>query len=57
MLRRQDMYVSSASARVSQARPFYADHAEAYDPLVTDPVDPWVEAVHERASVGPVAEA
>jgi hypothetical protein len=33
---------------VSQAKPFYADHAEAYDLLVTDPVDPWVEAVHER---------
>ena len=41
-------YVTSSSARVSQARPFYADHADAYDLLVTDPVEPWVEAVHER---------
>jgi SAM-dependent methyltransferase len=40
--------VSSASARVSQLRPFYADYAEAYDLLVTDPVEPWVEAVHDR---------
>jgi SAM-dependent methyltransferase len=31
---------------VSQTRPFYADHADAYDLLVTDPVEPWVEAVH-----------
>lgn len=40
--------MSSASARVSRARPFYADYAEAYDLLVTDPVEPWVEAVHDR---------
>jgi hypothetical protein len=33
---------------VSGARPFYADYAEAYDLLVTDPVEPWVEAVHDR---------
>jgi SAM-dependent methyltransferase len=42
------LYVPSISARVSQTRPFYAEHADAYDLLVTDPVDPWVEAVHER---------
>jgi 2-polyprenyl-3-methyl-5-hydroxy-6-metoxy-1,4-benzoquinol methylase len=40
--------VSSDSAQVSETRPFYADHADAYDLLVTDPVEPWVEAVHER---------
>lgn len=40
--------MNSTSAQVSQARPFYADHARAYDLLVTDPVEPWVEAVHER---------
>jgi SAM-dependent methyltransferase len=33
---------------VSQTRPFYADHADAYDLLVTDPVEPWVTTVHER---------
>ena len=38
----------SVSARVSQTRPFYADNAEAYDLLVTDPVEPWVAAVHDR---------
>jgi SAM-dependent methyltransferase len=40
--------VTSHSARVSRTRPFYARHAGAYDLLVTDPVEPWVEAVHER---------
>lgn len=38
----------STSARVSQTRPFYAAHADAYDLLVTDPVEPWVEAVHDN---------
>jgi SAM-dependent methyltransferase len=37
----------SHSAQVSQSRPFYADHGQAYDLLVTDPVEPWVEAVRE----------
>jgi SAM-dependent methyltransferase len=43
-----EVRVSSASARVSRVRPFYSDYAEAYDLLVTDPVEPWVEAVHDR---------
>lgn len=38
----------STSAQVSQTRPFYAEHADAYDLLVTDPVEPWVEAVHKH---------
>ena len=40
--------MSSHSARVSQARPFYADYAKAYDLLVTDPAEPWAETVHDR---------
>jgi SAM-dependent methyltransferase len=40
--------VVSPSARTSSERPFYARHAEAYDLLITDPVDPWVDAVHDR---------
>lgn len=44
--------MSSASARVSRSRPFYADYAEAYDLLITDPVEPWVEAVHDRLLAG-----
>jgi SAM-dependent methyltransferase len=40
--------VTSHSAAVSRTRPFYARHAKAYDLLVTDPVEPWVNAVHER---------
>lgn len=43
--------MSSDSSRVSRTRPFYADYAEAYDLLVTDPVAPWVEAVHDRLAL------
>jgi SAM-dependent methyltransferase len=39
--------VVSASARTSSERPFYALHADAYDLLITDPVEPWVDAVHD----------
>ncbi|HEX5997749.1 MAG TPA: hypothetical protein VFY84_21630 [Jiangellales bacterium] len=42
----------SASARVSRVRPFYSDYADAYDLLISDPVEPWVEAVHERLLAG-----
>jgi len=41
--------VSPSSFQVSSERPFYAEHAEVYDVLITDPVGPWVEAVHARA--------
>ena len=44
----EDVGVRSQSAKVSRSRPFYARHAEAYDVLVTDPVEPWVSAVHDR---------
>ncbi|MFC7625345.1 class I SAM-dependent DNA methyltransferase [Microlunatus sp. GCM10028923] len=40
--------MTSRSARVATERPFYDRHADAYDALITDPVEPWVEAVHER---------
>jgi SAM-dependent methyltransferase len=40
--------MTSISARVSRARPFYAGHAQAYDLLVDDPAEPWAEAVHAR---------
>jgi glycine/sarcosine N-methyltransferase len=39
--------VASESASIANARPFYAQHAAAYDDLITDPVDPWVEAINE----------
>lgn len=39
--------VTSHSAQVSRSRPFCADHAAAYDLLITDPVEPWVDAVHD----------
>lgn len=39
--------MTSHSAQVSRSRPFYADHAAAYDLLITDPVEPWVDAVHD----------
>ena len=41
------------SAGVSQSRPFYTSHADAYDLLVTDPVGPWVEAVTARVRQPP----
>jgi SAM-dependent methyltransferase len=40
--------MSSPSARRSSERPFYARHADAYDLLITDPVEPWSDAVHDR---------
>jgi SAM-dependent methyltransferase len=40
--------VVSSSARTASERPFYALHADAYDLLITEPVDPWVDAVHDR---------
>ncbi len=40
--------MSSPSARVSTQRPFYARHADAYDALITDPVDPWADVVHSH---------
>lgn len=40
--------VASASAQTSSERPFYSLHADAYDLLINDPVDPWVDAVHAR---------
>lgn len=44
----QAVGVSSRSAEVASERPFYALHADAYDALVTDPVEPWVAAVHDE---------
>lgn len=37
--------MNSRSAEVAEDRPFYALYAEAYDSLITDPVDHWVDAV------------
>jgi hypothetical protein len=39
--------VASPSAGVAAERPFYDRHADAYDALISDPVEPWVEAVDE----------
>lgn len=40
--------MTSRSARITTERPFYDLHADAYDALITDPVEPWVDAVDER---------
>ena len=40
--------MTSRSARVACDRPFYALYAHAYDELITDPVEPWVDAVDRR---------
>jgi SAM-dependent methyltransferase len=39
--------VASPSADVAGERPFYDRHADAYDALITDSVEPWVTAVDE----------
>lgn len=41
------------SAQVSRSRTFYSQHADAYDLLVADPVEPWVEAVVARVTQPP----
>lgn len=38
----------SPSARVTAERPLYSLHANAYDLIITDPVEPWVDAVHDK---------
>ena len=38
-------------------RPFYGAHADAYDLLISDPVEPWVDAVHERVGRGAILDA
>lgn len=48
---------ASASAETSQSRPFYAEHAALYDLLITDPVEPWVSAVHHRLAADGLAPA
>lgn len=40
--------MTSRSARITSERPFYDLHADAYDALVMDPVEPWAHAVGER---------
>lgn len=49
--------VPSASARVSRARPFYSEHAWAYDLLITDPVEPWVDVIERELSARGVTGA
>ncbi|RYU13939.1 class I SAM-dependent methyltransferase [Nocardioides iriomotensis] len=39
--------MARGSAEVSGERPFYGLFAGAYDALIDDPVEPWVDAVHE----------
>ena len=39
--------VGSPSADPASERPFYDRHADAYDALISDPVEPWVAAVDE----------
>lgn len=40
--------MTSRSARITSKRPFYDIHADAYDALIVDPVEPWVTVVEER---------
>lgn len=49
--------MGSRSSRVSNNRPFYDQHAEAYDALITDPIGPWVDAVDRRTEATGVSPA
>jgi 2-polyprenyl-3-methyl-5-hydroxy-6-metoxy-1,4-benzoquinol methylase len=42
--------MTSESGSVANDRPFYASFADAYDLLITDPVEPWVTAVSGAVS-------
>ncbi len=39
---------NSPSAKAASARPFYSLHADAYDALINDPVEPWVDWIDSR---------
>lgn len=47
----------SRSARVTSERPFYDLHANAYDALITDSAEPWVQVVDERLQSAGFARA
>lgn len=50
--------MTSRSARIASERPFYELHADTYDALITDPVEPWVDLVDEQlrsAGLSPAA--
>ncbi len=49
--------MSSRSARIATERPFYDLHADAYDALITDPVEPWVQAVQELIQAAGISPA
>lgn len=49
--------MSSRAASVADDRPFYARYAEAYDSLVTDPVDSWVDTVDRELKTAGFNEA
>jgi SAM-dependent methyltransferase len=49
--------VTSRSARITAERPFYDLHADAYDALITDPVEPWVDTVDDRLRAAGLSSA
>lgn len=49
--------MASRSADIAGVRPFYALHADAYDQLITDPVEGWARAVHDRLLADGVPQA
>lgn len=49
--------MTTYSAAVAAERPFYDLHATAYDALVDDPVEPWVDAVHEALKAAGLGSA
>ncbi|WP_165555849.1 class I SAM-dependent methyltransferase [Kribbella pittospori] len=49
--------MTSRSAKITTERPFYDLHADAYDALITDPVQPWVDAVDDRLRAAGLSSA
>ncbi len=52
-----DRFAESDSARAARARPFYASRADAYDAIITTPVDGWVTELQRLRAQGTVLDA
>jgi glycine/sarcosine N-methyltransferase len=49
--------VESESARVTRIRPFYASQVDAYDAIVSAPVEGWIEEIRGRRTSGSLLDA
>jgi glycine/sarcosine N-methyltransferase len=49
--------VESESARVTRIRPFYASQVDAYDAIVSAPVEGWIEEIRRHRASGSLLDA